>query len=173
MSDFGVGVSTLAAVVSAVGGALAAAAALRSAESARQAQRAVEESERRSAWREAAGVASEVVAEAGMIKELANDVRVAYRTLEGFTGMIGSSRAKFFKGRAQEKSKAADALASRAIDLSKAVDKLRTASVDDITRERVGVFDSLVQLRAMATDLRREHANIESQCALYREQTIK
>lgn len=173
MSDFMNSVSVVAAILSALGGAFAAVAASRSAAHARDSQRTLEDGERRDAWRETAGIASEVAAEVAKVNQLAIDVRVSYRTLATFSGATGNSRVQLFMKRAEEKALAADGLASRGKSLSQAIDSLRSASIDDITRERISIYDSLVQLRAMATELEREHANIEGQCAVYRELAIK
>lgn len=165
--------SSIAAVVSAIGGVFAAIAAFRSAASAREANACVARSEQRFAVRELVVTANEVMIELRRAESRASDLKREHRSLAMFCGQMGGPRYAMAEKAVDEKLARAVAAAVDAKEFTRDTTTLYEASIDDINKRLAKMQQSLFEVRSIREDLEREFAPVESQVAVYREKAIQ
>lgn len=173
MSDSVAIISTIAAVVSAIGGAVAAVAAFRSAGSAQSAQDAAQTSEKRAALRQLSVTASEVLVEAGRASSRGAELKSAYQTLSTFANASGGSRLGMRLDEVDKKLIEVENMSQRAKPFASGQDSLMNGPVDEINSREITMSQVLTMVRARREDLEREHASVEAQNKIYREQAIQ
>ena len=166
-------ISTIAALVSAVGTGFAALAAYRSALSARRTEEASSESERRATLRQIALASVDVVTEAKRIKSRGETTKFAYNDLAVFTGNVGSARIELGKSRIDQKVSDAQSEAEHAQLFVNPAAKLNEAPAQELDRVQTRLLTSLRQLTAIREEIDEECAHIQGQCSQHREQAIK
>lgn len=135
-------ISTSAAVISALGGAVAAFAAFRSAEAARVTQQAVASAEHRAALREIGITAKEVLIEAERISSRGNDLKLAYQSLFIFAGQPGSSRHNVYDKIVDERLKHASELSDYAKLFATSPEKLNGTPPEETDHVRARILNS-------------------------------
>lgn len=173
MPDSNVVISTVAAVVSAIGGAFATVAAFRSAGSARVTQDAAAASEKLAALRQLMVAANEVLVEARRAESRGNDLKLSYHVLFTFAGSSGGSREKLYVDATEGKLAEATAISARAKPYSSDLDLLLNGPLEEITGREIKVAQMLTEIRAIREDLEREHASVEGQCAEFRKNAFR
>jgi hypothetical protein len=173
MADPAAVVSALAAVLSAIGGAVAAIAAFRSAGSARDAREAAQVSEKRSALRQLTVTANEVLVEVWRVESRAAELKLSYRTLSTFEGSFGGSRETLYLGEVDRKVATIVNVSEAAKPFASGQDHLMNGPVEEIAAREIKISQLLTEARAIREDLEREHASVQVQCATYREKAIQ
>lgn len=163
-------ISTIAAAVSAVGGAFAAIAAFRSASAAREAQVSALSSASRAALREIALTATEIVVEGKRLDDRAKQLKVAYRSL--FTMAGRSGRGGQFDAAIDEKVQRASELSTHAKLFVEPVEKLRGAPSEEYDRITVRLTSALAEIRALREDLEQSLSHVEEQITPLRERAL-
>lgn len=166
-------ISTIAAVVSAVGGAFAAVAAFRASGFARDAHQAAQLSEKCAAFRQLTVTANEVLVEARRGQSRGSDLKAAYRTLAVFSGASGGSHETLYVSEVDRKLSDISNLAESASPFSSDQENLINGPVEEINSRETRMAQILTAIRAVREDLEREHASIEAQCATFREKAIQ
>jgi len=162
--------STIAAVVSAIGGAVA---AFRSAGSAQSAQDAAQTSEKRAALRQLSVTASEVLVEAGRASSRGAELKSAYQILFTFANRSGGSHLGMYIDEVDKKLIEVENMSQRAKPFASGQDSLMNGPVDEINSREITMSQVLTMVRARREDLEREHASVEAQNKIYREQAIQ
>lgn len=166
-------VSAVAAVVSAIGGALAAWAAYRSADSARASQRATEEAERRASLRQVAATCGEIITEAKCVETRGNRTKLAYNTLAVFSGSIGNSAITIRLNEVDAKVQRSADLAKHAKLFVDGASALVQAPSEELDRVQLRESIALVEVRALREELDLELAELQSQIAQCREDQMR
>lgn len=174
MADCSVEVaSAVAAIVSAIGGALAAVGAMRSASSARYAQEAIERSEKRAALRELVVSSNELEVEIQRAHSRATDLKTSYQTLFIFSGSSQHSNEALLRSALDEKMSSVEKMAGDVKQPSNDVTAFYDAALDDINKRQAQIQQALFSVRAIREDIEREHSSIDAQCAVYRKKVIQ
>lgn len=173
MADPSVVISSVAAVISAFGGAFAAVAAFKSAASARDAHEAAQNSEKRTMLRQLMVTAGEVLVEAKQSESRAAQLKLSYRTLFGFGGSSSSSREQLYLSEIDKKLAELTKLSETATPFVSDQDVLMSGPLDEISKREMKIAQTLVKVRAIREDLEREHASVEAQCMTYRDKVIR
>lgn len=173
MVDLSTLISSVAAVVSALGGAFAAVAAFKSAASANDAHEAAQISEKRAALRQLMVTASEVLVEARRAESRAAQLKLSYRTLFVFGGSSGGSRENLYISEIDKKLAELTNLSESAKPFVSDQDVLINGPLDEISSREMKIAQTLIQARAIREDLEREQASIEAQCMMYRDKVIR
>lgn len=163
-------ISTIAAVVSAAGGAFAAIAAFRSASAAREAQVSVLSFSSRAALREIALTATEIVGEGSRLNDRARQLKVAYRAL--FTTGGRSGRGDQFDAAIDGKIQRASELSAHAKLFIEPVNKLRCTPPEEHDRVIVLLTSAVAEIRALRADIEQSLTHVEEQIAPLRERAL-
>lgn len=166
-------ISIITAIISAAGGFAAAVAAGISAWSAKAANQQAQMAERRTALRQIAITANDVIITLERINDRAHDLRRSYRDLAQFAGQPGGSIEAKYIGIVDETIARAGKIADRSRPFVKASETLATASVQEREDAMVSVMTDQSEMRAILVDMERELAGREIQIAPYREKAIK
>lgn len=153
------------AIVSAAGGLIAAFAAGISAWSAHKANQQAGEAERRTALRQIALAANDVVITSERISDRSNELHRSYRTLAVFAGQPGGSMEKRYIADIDQKMAWVAKLADRSRPYTQDSETLATASVDEHEDAMVSVMTDQSEMRAIPIDMERELAGLEIQIA--------
>lgn len=165
-------VSSVAALVAAVGGLWAARAAHQSAVTAREATRHAENVERRGIFRDLIAAANGVIAESDRVIALFEEVKSEYRTLAVFTGNTGGSRVELYVDRADSKSKEVLPYYDEAKQLVEQQASLRDTSEEDLTQTLCKIGGYLITVQRIKAELEREVSSISGQNQLHRANRI-
>lgn len=173
MADNAVVISTIAAVVSALGGCFAAVAAFRSAGSARAANEAAQISEKRAALRQLSITAGEVLVEAERTNARGVDLKNAYQTLFTFAGQSGGSRLGMYMGEVDKKLKNVEDLSQKAQPFVSDLESLMNEPSQEINSREIVITQTLTKVRGIREDLEREYSSIEAQNKTYHDKVIE
>lgn len=166
-------ISVVAAAVSAIASAFAAVAAFRSAASARAARDSADKSEKRTALRQLALTANEVLVEARRAELRAAELKSAYRTLFTFGGSSGGSREGLYLAKVDKELGEITKFSEIAKPFISGQEGLMNGPLEEISGRETKLAQTLTQVRAIREDLEREHASVEGQCATYREIALR
>jgi hypothetical protein len=165
-------VSSLAAVVSAIGGAFAAIAAFRSADSASKAQFSADEAERRAVLRQVVLAGKDIELEAKRCADAAELAGRSHKNLAIFEGGLGGSRHGLVKNALAEKLKRAEAIEGEGRLFGTWPSTLESAPLSDIDRVLTKLLALLSEAKGMRDALERDRADAERQCDVYRTKAI-
>jgi hypothetical protein len=165
--------STIASVVSAVGGLVACVAAFESAKHAKNTFDAAQLSEKRLSLRQLSLIADEVIIEVDRIKWVAVGLKVAYQTLFTFSGGSGTnSRQPIYTQGVDEKIEEAEQLLIKAKPFTTFQTTLLNGPIEEISSREVSIAQCLARAKAIRERLEVEHHSIEAQNQAHRERVF-
>lgn len=173
MSDPVAIISAIAAVISAIGGAVACVAAFRSAKHAKDTFDAGQLSEKRLVLRQLSITAHQVVVEVERIKWTAQGLKVAYQTLLTFAGQFGSSKQNPYTQEVDTKIQEAESLLEKARPFTTFQETLINGPLEEISSREVTIAQSLARAKAIREKLDEELRSIEAQNQTHRERVLQ
>lgn len=173
MSDCSVEILiAIAAIASAVGGAFAAIGAMRSADSAREALKATADLQHKSALREIAVAAGNILVEVERVRARAKDLRAEYQTATIFSGSADHSGYNQLTEQAETLSDSAVAFVEDAQLFADGARSLRSVDSDELDRVLLRQSANLAKVRAIREELERRHDTVATSNNAERERRL-
>lgn len=162
-------IAVIFACITALISIISAVAAWKSATAAKTLARSTAVGERRRLVLSVAQIAQEVLSKAASLKRLCDEINVTYDSLATFTGNLGSSRQKLFKGRVDENRAKGAAIISyvqSSLPEEKPIDELSDEEISDLLVKLTMKREELVELSSV---LLQEKVELKSQLLIYQE----
>lgn len=165
--------SSIAAVVSAGGGAFAAVAAFRSAGAAREAARSAEDTNRRAMLREVSSTAASILVAVLGAKSRATELIIEYKSAEVFSGSAGHSSLQKLSEITLELQAKAESYVADAGLFANGATQLAASPAEDIDRVLVRLSGNLQIIQTIRDELDRKYTAMASQNAQHREVALQ
>lgn len=165
-------ISVIAAVASAIGGAVACVAAFRSAGHAKMVFEESQKADKRVVLRQLALTAYQVSVEVERIKWLAQGLTAAYRDLAMFSGANGGSRETLYKKEIGEKVEIAERLQEKAKPFVEFQIAPLNGPLDEINSREVAMSQCLSEAVSLREKIEIELADIQAHVATRRESAL-
>lgn len=153
-------IATIAAVVSAIGGAFAAIAAFRSAGAAQASAKHAADVEHRALVRDVLAVAASIIRDAARARLIADALPDAYKTLHALAGSGSGSNEGIAIAKVEAKADAIAPSAQRAKNVGNDYATLYKASADDLSNMLAGLTADQVNVRALLDDFMAEQSSV-------------
>lgn len=165
-------ITAIASLVGALGALFAAIAAFRSAGTAKKSADRALAVEKRSQRREISSVANSIVAETTRVKEIADRLKIAYKTLGTFSGSTGSSRINLHIKGVENKQKEVIPIQDKSKESIENRSSHRNLGEEELTAYLADLEADLIQARHVKEKLVQELESVEEQNKTYRDKAI-